>query len=82
MKLVSVVKFLFRLRELNIQVLLENDTLRYKAPQGVMTSELLAEIKERKTEIIDFLKQVNPYSAIEPAPEQENYPATAAQKRL
>ncbi len=82
MKLVSVVKFLFRLRVSNIQVLLENDTLRYKAPQGLMTSELLAEIKERKTEIIDFLKQVNPYSAIEPVPEQENYPATAAQKRL
>jgi amino acid adenylation domain-containing protein len=81
-KIMTVVKFLSQLRDLEIHIWVENDTLRYKAPQGVMTSELLAEIKERKTEIIDFLKQVNPYSAIEPAPEQENYPATAAQKRL
>lgn len=83
----SMVKFLSKLKELNIRVWVENDSLRYKAPQEVMTAELLAEIKSRRTELINFLKQVNTYETIEPAPEQEDYPpgcypASAAQKRF
>ncbi|HEX3044770.1 MAG TPA: amino acid adenylation domain-containing protein, partial [Bacillota bacterium] len=78
----SLVKFLTRLRELNIQVWVEEDTLRYQAPQGVMTGEMLAELKERRTEIINFLQGMNIYTTIEPAPPQEYYPVTYAQKRL
>jgi tyrocidine synthetase-3 len=78
----SLVKFLAQLRDLNINIWVENDTLRYKAPRGVVTTELLAEIKARRTEIIDFLKQANAYSTIEPAPQQEYYPVSSAQKRF
>jgi amino acid adenylation domain-containing protein len=78
----SVVKLLSQLRDSNIHIWLENDRLRYKGPPGAMTGELLAGLKERRTEIIDFLKQVNSYSRMEPAPPREYYPATFAQKRL
>ncbi|MCL6591115.1 MAG: amino acid adenylation domain-containing protein [Firmicutes bacterium] len=78
----SVVNFLSKLRELNIRVWIENNSLHYKAPQGIMTTELLDELKARRMELINFLKQVNAYSAIEPAPRQEYYPTSPAQKRF
>jgi NRPS condensation-like uncharacterized protein len=78
----SLVKFLAQLRDLNINIWVENDTLRYKAPRGVVTTELLAGIKARRTEIIDFLQQVNAYTIIEPTPEREYYAVSAAQRRM
>ena len=78
----SLVKFLSQLRDLDIHIWVENNTLRYKAPQGAITPELLAGLKERREELIHFLKQVNTYTTIEPAPKQEYYPVTSAQKRF
>lgn len=78
----SLVKFLSQLRDLNIHIWVENDTLHYKAPQGAMTDELLAGVKARRTDLIDFLKQVNLHVTIEPASPRDNYPVSAAQKRF
>ncbi len=55
----STINFLSRLRELDVQLWLEGDKLRYQAPKGVVTAELLAGISERKSEIISLLKQIN-----------------------
>ena len=35
----------------------EGDGLRYKAPENVLISHLLAQIRERKPEILAFLQQ-------------------------
>ncbi len=55
----SIIEFLSKLRKLDIRLWLENDALQYQAPKGAVTKELLLEIKNRKDEIISFLRQVN-----------------------
>lgn len=55
----STINFLSHLRELDVQLWLVGDKLRYQAPKGVVTAELLAGISERKSEIISLLKQIN-----------------------
>ena len=78
----SAFTLLSRFRKLNIRLWIENDELRYQAPPGVLTKELLSELTEKRTEVIAFLQRVNSYSPIEPAPEQEYYPVTPVQKRF
>lgn len=55
----STINFLSHLRELDVQIWLEGDKLRYQAPKGVVTAELLTEISVRKSEITSFLVQMN-----------------------
>lgn len=55
----SVVEFLSYLREKNVKLWLEGDKLKFQAPKGVVTKELLSKISERKSEIISFLKEIN-----------------------
>ncbi|MCL6588803.1 MAG: amino acid adenylation domain-containing protein [Firmicutes bacterium] len=82
MEKMPVVEFLSQLRKLDIHIWVENDTLRYQAPQGVMTPELLAELSQKKAEIIAFMSGINAHSTIEPAPPREYYPVSLAQKRF
>jgi amino acid adenylation domain-containing protein len=49
---------LFELSQKDVQLWLDGDRLRYRAAKDAVTSELLAEIKEYKPEIIKFLQQV------------------------
>lgn len=49
--------FLTKLRSRGIRLWLEDDNLRYHAPKGAMTKELLTEISERKDEIIHFFRR-------------------------
>lgn len=59
-----------------IEVWAEGEHLRYRAPRGVLTPDLRAELAKRKTEILDLLRQrglgqVNvQLPQIQPAPEQ------------
>ncbi|MBD6620279.1 methyltransferase domain-containing protein [Komarekiella sp. 'clone 1'] len=53
----TTVEFLASLKSLSIKIWIENDQLRYRAPKGVMKSDLKQELVERKTEIVRFLKQ-------------------------
>lgn len=55
----STIDFLSRLRELGVKLWLENGALRYQAPKGAVSSELLGEIADRKNELITFLKRIN-----------------------
>lgn len=55
----STIDFLSRLKELNIKLWLEDNKLRYQAPKGVMSRELLLEISNRKSDIIAFLKEIS-----------------------
>jgi non-ribosomal peptide synthetase component F/pimeloyl-ACP methyl ester carboxylesterase len=50
---------LSQLRTKGITLWLEGDRLRYRAAEGVMTPDLLAELKNHKSEIIAFLQQIN-----------------------
>ena len=53
----KTVEFLAHLNGLGINIWVENDKLRYRSPQGVMTTELLEQLKEHKAELITFLRQ-------------------------
>jgi len=50
-------EILSQLNHLGIEIWVENEKLRYRAPQGVMNPELLATLKENKQELIALLKQ-------------------------
>ena len=51
------IEFLSNLNDLGIKIWVENDKLRYRSPQGIMTTELLEQLKEHKAELITFLRQ-------------------------
>ncbi|MCX7922788.1 MAG: HAD-IIIC family phosphatase [Clostridia bacterium] len=55
----SAVTFLSQLRKLGVKLWLEEGELRFQAPKGVMTKEIIAELSQRKNEIISFLRQVS-----------------------
>ncbi|TWH51491.1 non-ribosomal peptide synthetase, partial [Dulcicalothrix desertica] len=52
----NITEFLQNLSSQNVELWVDGDKLRYKAPQEVLTPTLLSEIKQRKPEIINFLK--------------------------
>lgn len=45
-----------RLTEQNVELYLEGDRLRFRAPAGALTSDLRARIAEYRTEIIGLLR--------------------------
>ncbi|MEM7200893.1 MAG: amino acid adenylation domain-containing protein [Planctomycetota bacterium] len=49
--------FLLRLRDLGIKIWADGDRLRLSAPKDAVTSELRAELKDRKEELLRFLGQ-------------------------
>ncbi|MEH2468009.1 non-ribosomal peptide synthetase [Nostoc sp.] len=50
-------ELLLELGRLNIKVWADSNNLRYQAPKGILTSDILAQIKTYKTEILAFLNQ-------------------------
>lgn len=83
----SPLEFLSYLRNLNVKLSAEGDRLRYSAPTGVMTSDLLDELAARKTEILQFLKDAclatRPQPlAIKRIPRDGELPPSFAQARL
>ncbi|MEG4024268.1 amino acid adenylation domain-containing protein [Microcoleus sp. S13C4] len=84
---VELVEFLSYLRSLDINIFIEGSRLRCNAPEGIITPELRAEISQRKTEIISFLKAANRTSSFTPTPivpmgRDGNLPLSFAQQRL
>ena len=75
----SLTELLLKLNELNIHIKLENEDLNIKAAKGKLTPELVKELKEKKEELIKFLKG---YVSIEKSKNQEFYPLSSAQNRL
>ncbi len=82
-----ITDFLSKLKELDIKLWVEDDKLRYSAPEGVLTADLKAEIVKYKPEIIRFLQQAG-YSGpgainqIQRIPRQSKLPLSYAQKWL
>jgi len=58
-KINSMKDFLTQLQQEGINLWLEGESLRFSAPQGVMTDEIKSEIRNHKLEIIAFLQQEN-----------------------
>lgn len=82
-------EFIESLRQQNIELFLENGSLKFKAPKGTMTNETVSEIKNRKSEIITYLQNKAAendksilFSPITPVPKKESYPLSATQKRM
>ncbi|MDW3194571.1 MAG: amino acid adenylation domain-containing protein [Cytophagales bacterium] len=75
---------LSRLRKLKIELSVEEGKLKINAPPGVMTKDLLDEIKGHKEKLVQYIQAVNQrsYKHISPAESKENYVLSSAQKRL
>jgi amino acid adenylation domain-containing protein/non-ribosomal peptide synthase protein (TIGR01720 family) len=56
----TIVEFLSQLATNNIKIWMDGEKLRYSAPQGALTPDLLAELANRKREIRSFLKNTVP----------------------
>ncbi len=75
-------------QRLGIRLQLEGDQLRYSAPSGVLTPELGAALRDRKSEIIEFLRDARRFSGEAQAPplipmsRDADLPLSFAQQRL
>jgi thioesterase domain-containing protein len=83
----SIDVLLAELRQLGVQLWIEGDRLRYRAAKEAISPELLAEMKERKAEILSFLQQANgafrtEHSSIVPVPRNGDLRLSATQQRL
>jgi amino acid adenylation domain-containing protein len=61
-QLSDLVDFLSHLRSLDAQLTVQDDRLACTAPKGVLNAELTAQLKARKSEIIEFLRTNTPAS--------------------
>lgn len=77
----NIYSFLSHLRSLDVKLFLDGERLRCKAPKGILTPQLQAQIAERKPEILAFLHK-DAVSAIEPVSRTGNLPLSFAQARL
>ncbi|MBF2063676.1 MAG: amino acid adenylation domain-containing protein [Calothrix sp. C42_A2020_038] len=87
MNIEELTDFLSYLNNLGIQIQVEGNNLNYRAPKGVMTSTLRANLLTHKTKIINFLQKVNTAknstsSFIVRASREENLPLSFAQQRM
>ncbi|MFN2304953.1 MAG: condensation domain-containing protein, partial [Anaerolineales bacterium] len=79
----TTLEFLSLLRSKKIKLWVEGDKLRYHAPTGELTPELLAEMAERKADILEFLRNAsNDTAPILPVLRNQNLPLSFAQERL
>ncbi len=82
----SIEEFTSELEGKKIKLWVDGDSLKYKAPMGIVTKEILESLGDRKAEIIDYLKTKstggNFYSPISKVEEREYYPLSAAQMRM
>ena len=58
----DIVDFLSHLRTLDVRLTVQDDRLACTAPKGALNAELTAQLKERKSEIIEFLRTNPPVS--------------------
>ena len=76
--MIATSQFISEIANLDIQLWVEGEKLRYSAPKGKITPTLLTQMRERKAEIIQLLSQD---SAIHSA-KRDNLPLSFAQQRL
>ncbi|MEO1375475.1 MAG: amino acid adenylation domain-containing protein, partial [Cyanobacteria bacterium J06635_10] len=84
----SIEEFLLDISSLDIKLKIDGSRLYCNAPQGLLTPELSVQLRERKTEILEFLHNNtnfvsnSTYSPIVPVPRDTNLPLSFAQQRL
>ena len=75
--------FLSYLDDMDIKIWADGNRLRCNAPKGTLTQELNAELVERKTEILAFLRKAKPgFYSIQPVSRSKDLPLSFAQQRL
>jgi amino acid adenylation domain-containing protein len=83
----TIEQFLSDFHGLDVQIWVEGDKLRYSAPKGTITPDLLTQIGDRKSEIIKFLQRNNIASTynlepITPVSRDKDLPLSFAQQRM
>ena len=83
----TIEQFLSDFQNLDVQLWVEDEKLRYSAPKETLTSELKTQLRERKLEIIEFLQTTHSVSSakletIAPVPRNTDLPLSFAQARL
>src|SRR5438309_3423321 len=82
----SCAELLLELRNLGARVWLEDDRVRVAAPQGALTNEIRRELKDRRNELLDWLKRQGSAPQARPAlvaqVRPERMPLSYAQQRL
>jgi thioesterase domain-containing protein/acyl carrier protein len=83
----TVTELLSTLRQQDVKLWLDGDKLRYRAAKNTLSPELLAQLKIRKVEIIDFLKSIgagtsSPMPPLQPVDRTGNLPLSFGQQRL
>ncbi|WP_163777850.1 non-ribosomal peptide synthetase [Myxococcus vastator] len=78
---------LTRLRQHDVRLWMEGERLRFNAPPGVMTPDLLGEMKSRKEELVSFLQQVgqslqSAADLIPAGPRDGELPLSSGQQRM
>ncbi|MDZ8185054.1 MAG: condensation domain-containing protein [Nostoc sp. ChiSLP02] len=83
----NIEKFLTNLQTKGVKISIDGDQLSCRAPKGVMTAAIQQELKERKTEILAFLKeaqtatQYNSFPLV-PVTRDREVPLSFAQQRM
>ncbi len=77
-------QFLADLDRLGVKLWTEGDLLRYQASKGILTPELLSQLRDRKAGILHLLQNnfIRAKTSISPIAREENHPLSFAQKRL
>src|SRR5689334_6176964 len=84
----SITDLIADLSQRGVRLWLDGEQLRFKAPQGTLTSELKSQLAERKVELREFLRQVQSSldapaaPAISPASRDDDPPLSYSQERL
>ncbi|NEP33691.1 amino acid adenylation domain-containing protein [Moorena sp. SIO3B2] len=83
----KTVEFVSYLQNLGVKLWIDKDRLGYRSPKGVMTAELKRNLVERKTEILEFLLEVEKTqesvaSSIQRISREQVIPLSFAQQRL
>ncbi|NEO31127.1 MAG: amino acid adenylation domain-containing protein [Symploca sp. SIO3C6] len=74
-------------QSLDVRLWADGDQLHYNAPEGTLTPTLKSQLRERKSDIIDFLQKIDfasssSINSILPIPRDKELPLSFAQQRL
>ena len=78
----KVKDFLSKLRKRNVIVSLQGNDLKVNFNQAQLSQDVIAELKDKKSEIVEYLKELEHYNTIPLAAESESYPLSSSQRRL
>ena len=75
-------QFVDQLKIAGVELWVEGDRLRYSAPKGIVTDDVLTELKQRKTEIIDLLRAAQGAGKVTAVRREALMPLSFAQQRI